>query len=93
MAASALIGDDRIGPVAECPRRGGASLFILVQVQAGPPAFAAPLLRLASQSLAKAAPPQLSERRRSHPVAVVPKSPKHPLMAPLKPFPNLRNLV
>jgi hypothetical protein len=41
MAHAGVIGDDRPGPVAESfPRESGASLFILVQIQAGPPAFA-----------------------------------------------------
>jgi len=42
MAHIGAIGDDRRGPVAESffPRESGASLFILVQIQAGPPAFA-----------------------------------------------------
>jgi hypothetical protein len=53
MAAPALIGDDRIGPVAEWPRGSGASLFILVQIQAGPPAFAALQLRLARPAVAE----------------------------------------
>jgi len=34
------MGDDRNGPVAEDPRKNGASFFILVQIQAGPPRFA-----------------------------------------------------
>ncbi len=41
MAHPGAIGDDRRGPVAESfPRESGASLYILVQVQAGPPRFA-----------------------------------------------------
>jgi hypothetical protein len=41
MAPAGAIGDDRRGPVAESfPRESGASLFILVQIQAGPPRFA-----------------------------------------------------
>ena len=30
----------------KCPRKNGATFFILVQIQAGPPAFAAAQLRL-----------------------------------------------
>jgi hypothetical protein len=52
------MGEDRLGPVAERPRKSGATLFILVQVQAGsPPAFAAPQLRLGEHFEAKAAAP------------------------------------
>ena len=41
MAHPGAIGDDRSGPVAESfPRESGASLYILVQIQAGPPLFA-----------------------------------------------------
>jgi hypothetical protein len=41
MAQAWVIGDDRRGPVAESfPRESGASFFILVQIQAGPPRFA-----------------------------------------------------
>lgn len=40
MAGTHPIGNDRIGPVAEWPRGSGATLFILVQVQAGSPRFA-----------------------------------------------------
>jgi len=36
-----VIDDHRLGPVAEARRENGASFFILVQIQAGPPAFAA----------------------------------------------------
>jgi len=58
MAIGRRMGDDRPGPVAEWPRGGGASLFILVQIQAGsPPAFAAPQLRLGKRFAAKAAAP------------------------------------
>jgi len=58
VACAGLIGDDRIGPVAEMRRRGSsAMLFILVQIQAGPPAFAAPQLRLGKPVVAKAAAP------------------------------------
>jgi hypothetical protein len=49
---------DGLGPVAEWRRReSGATLFILVQIQAGSPAFAASQLRLGKPAVAKAAPP------------------------------------
>src|SRR5262252_7915516 len=49
MARPTPMGNDRLGPVAEWRRReDGASSFILVQVQAGSPAFA----RFASYGLA-----------------------------------------
>jgi len=38
VAHGAVIGDDENGPVAEgFPRESGASFFILVRIQAGPP--------------------------------------------------------
>jgi len=38
VAHGAVIGDDEDGPVAEgFPRESGASFFILVRIQAGPP--------------------------------------------------------
>jgi hypothetical protein len=52
-----MIGDNRLGPVAEAQRESSASLFILVQVQAGPPAFAGfASFGSASPIVAKAAP-------------------------------------
>jgi hypothetical protein len=58
MAHRPVIGDDPIGPVAECvDAKSSASLFILVQIQAGPPAFAAAQLRLGKPGCTKAAPP------------------------------------
>jgi hypothetical protein len=52
------MGNGGDGPVAEWRRReSGATLFILVQIQAGSPAFAAPLLRLDEPEVAKAATP------------------------------------
>jgi len=40
VAHRGVIGDDRDGPVAEgFPRESGASFFILVRIQAGPPAL------------------------------------------------------
>jgi hypothetical protein len=58
MALPAAMGNDHLGPVAESRRReDGATSFILVQIQAGPPAFAAPLLRLGKPEVAKAATP------------------------------------
>jgi len=41
MALAGAMGNDRLGPVAEWRRReSGATLFILVQIQAGSPRFA-----------------------------------------------------
>ena len=58
MALLAAMGNGGDGPVAEWRRReSGATLFILVQIQAGSPAFAAPLLRLGKPEVAKAAAP------------------------------------
>jgi len=58
MACPTSMGNDHLGPVAEWRRReDGASSFILVQVQAGSPRFAAPLLRLGKPEVAKAAAP------------------------------------
>jgi hypothetical protein len=53
VAHPGVIGNDLIGPVAEKRRRkSSASLFILVQIQAGPPTFAASRPRLAGQPVA-----------------------------------------
>jgi len=58
VACACPIGNDAFGPVAEWRRReSGATLYILVQFQAGSPAFAAPPLRLGEPIMAKAAPP------------------------------------
>jgi len=53
-----MISHDRRGPVAESiPRESSASLYILVQIQAGPPAFAAPQLRLSKPAKPEASGP------------------------------------
>jgi hypothetical protein len=65
MALPAAMGNDRLGPVAEWRRReSGATLFILVQIQAGSPTFA----RFASYGSASQ-PIQIQWRIPSHSVS------------------------
>src|SRR5215470_9531106 len=103
MAIGRTIGDDRGGPVAELPREGGATPFILVQIQAGSPTSAAAQLRLASQPSPRlrlgsllqcsASPASRVAPGRGHGFSRRDLPPKTPLTGPSKPFPKLRNLV
>ena len=93
MAPCGMIGDHCSGPVAQQRRRGsGASLFILVQVQAGPPpAFAAPQLRLGKRFAAKAAAPWLERAKAGSIRLAFPQ--KLPVDGPAKTLSRLRKLV
>jgi hypothetical protein len=64
-------------------RENSASFFILVQIQAGPPAFAAPQLRLGSHLQAKAGQRSQWRQNRS----------KMPVDWAFKTLSRLRNLV
>jgi len=93
MASAEAISNDGFGPVAEWRRReSGATLYILVQFQAGSPAFA----RFASYGWASRDPLYRSEVNKGCPATArnaAPGSIRQPqnpansrLMAPLKPF-------
>src|SRR5260370_23153406 len=81
MAQLRAIGDDGRGPVAESlPRESGASLYILVQIQAGPPRFA--LTGYAWRSHARPAGPSVSggagAKRKRRRTGAPPKRPARP---------------
>jgi hypothetical protein len=60
MAHAGVIDDHRLGPVAEARRENGASFYILVQIQAGPPVFAALPLRLGKPAGRRPDRPQIA---------------------------------
>jgi len=86
MACARPMGNDAPGPVAERRRReSGATLYILVQIQAGSPAFAREAREgcraeaVGEGGLVSASFGSASQRQ-------APKHAKSRLMAPLKPF-------